>query len=67
MKKSWKNIFMFIAGIGALNWGLTELGFNLVEKFIGSWTTLGASITYYFVGICGFLAIFGLLSRNKIH
>ena len=46
-----------LAAIGAINWGLAELGWNAVEKLIGSWSPILASIVYYVVAICGIWAL----------
>lgn len=52
-----------LAAIGAINWGLTELGFNLVEALIGSWSGVVASIIYYIVGISGIYALIKAFSK----
>lgn len=48
---------LVLAAIGAINWGLTELGWNAVDALIGSWSTIVASIIYYIVGLCGIWAL----------
>jgi len=48
---------LVLTAIGAINWGLTELGWNLVDKLIGSWSGLVASIVYYLVGLSGIWAL----------
>jgi uncharacterized membrane protein YuzA (DUF378 family) len=48
---------LVLAAIGAINWGLTELGWNAVAALIGSWSPLLASIVYYVVGLCGIWAL----------
>lgn len=52
-----EKIALVLAAIGAINWGLTELGWNLVDSLIGSWSTILASIIYYLVGLCGIYAL----------
>ena len=51
-----------LANIGAINWGLNALGYNLVEILIGSWSPLLATIVYYIVAIGG---IWGLVLMFK--
>jgi uncharacterized membrane protein YuzA (DUF378 family) len=54
----WAKVAIILAAIGAINWGLAELGFNAVSVLIGSWA--GAtieSIVYYLVGLCGIYAL----------
>lgn len=48
---------LILSAIGAINWGLTELGWNAVDALIGSWSGILASIVYYLVGICGIYAL----------
>jgi uncharacterized membrane protein YuzA (DUF378 family) len=48
---------LVLAAIGAINWGLTELGWNAVDSLIGSWSGLVASIVYYVIGLCGIYAL----------
>jgi uncharacterized membrane protein YuzA (DUF378 family) len=38
--------------VGALNWGLTALNWNLVEKLLGAWPTV-VTIVYALVGLAG--------------
>jgi uncharacterized membrane protein YuzA (DUF378 family) len=47
---------LVLAAIGAINWGLAELNFNVVEKILGSWPTV-VSIIYYLVALCGIYAL----------
>ncbi|MEK6741784.1 MAG: DUF378 domain-containing protein [Nanoarchaeota archaeon] len=47
---------LVLANVGAVNWGLNELGWNAVDKLLGfvSWLPMAV---YYIVALCG---IFGL-------
>lgn len=45
-------IIFWLAVIGAINWGLSELGFNLVEMVFGSFPAVIMWV-YYAVGIAG--------------
>jgi uncharacterized membrane protein YuzA (DUF378 family) len=46
-----------LAAIGAINWGLAELGWDAVANLIGSWSPILASIVYYVVALCGIWAL----------
>lgn len=43
---------LVLACIGALNWGLAELGWNAVTGLLGSWPIL-VSIVYWVVAVSG--------------
>ena len=62
---AWYNRTAYVlAAIGAINWGLNELGWNAVDKLIGSWA--GATITsivYYIVAIAGIWALIRAFSK----
>lgn len=47
---------MILAAIGAINWGLAELGFNLVNLIFGTWAVV-ESIVYYIIALCGIWAL----------
>lgn len=53
---------LVLAAIGAINWGLTELNFNLVNKLLGSIPTL-ETIVYYIVAISGIFALVKAFSK----
>jgi len=46
-----------LAAIGAINWGLAELGWDAVANLIGSWSPILATIVYYVIAICGIWAL----------
>jgi len=54
---SFKNTVLVLAAIGAINWGLTALGLNLVNLLLGSIPTLEA-IVYYIIALCGIYALY---------
>jgi len=54
---AWMKTAIVLANIGAINWGLNELNFNLVDKLIGSWSPMTATIVYYVIAICGLVAL----------
>ena len=50
-----KNLGMvawWLVVIGALNWGLEVLGFNLVNAVVGTWPTL-ETLVYALIGLSG--------------
>jgi len=46
-----------LSAVGAINWGLNEIGFNLVGKIFGSFGAL-ASVVYYLIAVCGVYALY---------
>ncbi|MBD3247367.1 DUF378 domain-containing protein [Candidatus Pacearchaeota archaeon] len=52
-----------LANIGALNWGLNELGWNAVEGLLG-WAGTGTiSVVYYLVALCGIYGLYALFKK----
>ena len=47
--------------VGGLNWGLTAVGYNVVEMLLGSWPAL-LQIVYILVGLS---AVVELVSHKK--
>lgn len=47
---------LILAAIGAINWGLNELGWNAVDKILGfvDWLPM---VVYYVVALCGIYAL----------
>jgi uncharacterized membrane protein YuzA (DUF378 family) len=52
----YEKLALVLAAIGAINWGLTELGWNAVEGLLGFVSWLPAVI-YYIVALCGIYAL----------
>lgn len=52
----YEKLALVLAAIGAINWGLTELGWNAVEGLLGfvDWLPM---IVYYIVALCGIYAL----------
>ena len=50
LPKKYKGIAEILVLVGALNWGLHALGYNVVEMLLSSWP-MAVSIAYYAVGI----------------
>ena len=48
---------LVLAAIGAINWGLTELGWNAVTSLLGWAGGVVVSIVYYLVAIAGIYAL----------
>jgi len=59
-----EKIVLVIAAIGAINWGLAELGFDLVTVLIESWAgaTIGM-IVYYIIALCGIWALVKIFKK----
>jgi uncharacterized membrane protein YuzA (DUF378 family) len=47
---------LILSAIGAINWGLAELGWNAVENLLGFVVWL-PTIVYYLVALCGIYAL----------
>lgn len=56
MNSTIEKIALILAAIGAINWGLDALGYNIVNLILGSLPTI-ESIVYYIVGLCGIYAL----------
>jgi uncharacterized membrane protein YuzA (DUF378 family) len=54
MAEWWKKVALVLAAIGAINWGLAALNFNVVELIFG--VSISTYI-YYLVGLCGIYAL----------
>lgn len=57
-------IAWWLVVIGAINWGLDALGFNVVELIFGSWPQL-VTIVYLLVGASGVYALVNSLGGKK--
>lgn len=60
--KTIATIAWWLVVIGALNWGLTALGFNLVDTIFGVGSTL-SMVIYALVGLSG---VYVLLEKFEI-
>ncbi len=59
-----KNDLVFwFAVIGAINWGLTALGFNVISMIFGSIPLL-EKIIYLLIGVCGVILLLNHKNRN---
>ncbi|MBU1160153.1 DUF378 domain-containing protein [Patescibacteria group bacterium] len=54
----YEKLALVLAAIGAINWGLAEIGWNAVDALVGSWSVMTASIVYYIVGLSGIYALY---------
>jgi uncharacterized membrane protein YuzA (DUF378 family) len=53
----YKTLALILAAIGAINWGLAELGWNLVDS-VFSWAgATVVSVIYYIVALAGIYAL----------
>lgn len=57
------DIVFWVAVIGAINWGLTALGFNLVQMLLGSYPT-AEKIVYLLIGACGVILLLNHKNKN---
>jgi len=58
----WNDIVFWVAVIGAINWGLTALGFNVVNMLLGAYPMV-EKIVYLLIGVCGVILL--LNNKNK--
>ncbi|HNY97861.1 MAG TPA: DUF378 domain-containing protein [Candidatus Pacearchaeota archaeon] len=56
MNPTLKKLFLILIVVGAINWGLTALGFNLVTLIFGSWPMV-EKLVYFLVGVAGLWGI----------
>lgn len=61
--KAVRTIGILLMVIGSINWGLHAVGFNVVEKILGTGTV--TDIIYILVGIAGLWGISLLMSGKK--
>ncbi len=54
----YEKLALILAAVGAINWGLAELGWNLVEALFSWAGTTVVSIIYYLVALAGLYVIF---------
>ncbi len=48
---------LVLSAVGAINWGLNEFGFNLVNLIFGNWASIEA-LVYYIIALCGVFALY---------
>jgi len=59
----YEKLALVLAAVGALNWGLAELGFNLVET-VFSWAgAMVVSIVYYLVALSGLYVLITVFKK----
>ena len=61
MKTDLNTITMWLVVIGAINWGLAPMNYNLVDMLLGSVPML-ASLVYYLVGLSGLYVGYNMVS-----
>jgi len=54
---------LVLANIGALNWGLRELGWNAVDNLIGSWSAGVALVVYYLIALSGLYGLYLIFKK----
>ena len=63
-KKNWLDTAaLVLAGVGAINWGLHTLNYNLVRILVGSWSRIGAGIVYWLVAVAGAWTIYSAFKK----
>ena len=55
----YKKTALVLSAVGAINWGLDALSFNVVNMILGGWPTV-EMIVYYLVGLCGIYALYSV-------
>ena len=58
VKMWYQKLALVLAAIGAINWGLAELGWNLVDGLFSWGGAMLISIIYYVVGLAGLYSLF---------
>jgi len=53
----WSKTLLVLSAIGAINWGFAQFDWNLVDKLVGSWSPMTATIVYWVVALCGIYAL----------
>jgi uncharacterized membrane protein YuzA (DUF378 family) len=54
----YKTLASVLAAIGAINWGLAEFGWNLVDEVFSLAGATVVSVVYYIVALAGLYALF---------
>ena len=57
------DIVFWVVVVGAINWGLSALGLNLVNMIFGSMPTL-EKVIYLLIGVCGIVLAINNKNRN---
>jgi uncharacterized membrane protein YuzA (DUF378 family) len=61
--KGWAKTALVLANIGAINWGLWLLGWDAVEKLIGSWSIPVANVVYTIIALCGVYGLYAVFKK----
>lgn len=59
----WKKTALILANIGAINWGLSQLDWNIIERIFGSWNSGIVVTVYYLIALCGFYGMYVLFKK----
>lgn len=56
---------LVLSAVGAINWGLAQLDFDLIQKLVVSWagTTTGM-VLYYLIALCGVWALVKVFKKK---
>ena len=52
----WKKTLLVLAAVGAINWGLHALKWNVVDAILKAGSTAGM-VVYYIIGLSGLYAL----------
>ena len=63
--KSLHMLAFILLVVGGLNWGLTAIGYNVVNMLLGSWPMV-ERVVYILVGLSALLLAFGHKSDCKM-
>mgnify|MGYP006295962679 CR=1 FL=1 len=55
---------MVLTAIGAINWGLTALGWNAVQNLLGWGGDLLVTIVYYIVALAGLYTLYLIFAKK---
>ena len=59
----WTKTALVLANIGALNWGLNELGWNAVPGLLGWAGDVTVMMVYYIVALCGLYGLYAVFKK----
>jgi len=58
----WKKTALILSAVGAINWGLKQFEWDLVEKILGTWSAV-ATVVYYLIAVCGLYALYATFAE----
>ena len=61
----YENFALLVVAFGALNWGFTIFGLNLIYLFFGTWSSFMELVIYFFITLCGGYSVYIIYKINK--